>query len=229
MASRSFTRLDGSAGTLASADIERRGTRIRGWRVRRARSTGNEGKAIMNATRRHRWVTAFVVVAAWLAMPMAQADVVTDWNIKANEIVAAAKLPPPPAYRVMALVQAAVYEAVNATSQRYPAGRVKLDAARGVAVEAAVAEANRAVLSPLLPAQQAAIDRAYQAALATIPAGRAKTAGLALGKKAASAILAMRADDGAAAPESYRPHTTPGVYVPTVIPATPSGRSASRG
>ena len=35
------------------------------------------------------------------------------------------------------------------------------------------------------------------------------------------AQAALRADDGAAAPETYRPRTTPGVYVPTVIPAAP--------
>ncbi|MGH8284564.1 MAG: vanadium-dependent haloperoxidase, partial [Steroidobacteraceae bacterium] len=35
-------------------------------------------------------------------------------------------------------------------------------------------------------------------------------------------ILALRADDGADAPESYRPHATPGVYVPTVLPVVPN-------
>jgi hypothetical protein len=51
--------------------------------------------------------------------------------------------------------------------------------------------------------------------------GPAKTAGIAVGEQAATAILALRADDGTAAPETYRPRTTPGVYVPTVIPAAP--------
>jgi hypothetical protein len=152
---------------------------------------------------------------------MAQADVVTDWNTKAADIVAAAKLPPHPSYRTMAMVQAAVYEAVNAIAKRYPSERVKLDAAPGSSIEAAVAEANRAMLSKLVPTQRAAIDSAYQKALATIPAGRAKTAGLAVGEKAASAILALRADDGAALPENYRPRTSAGVYVPTAIPAAP--------
>ena len=72
-----------------------------------------------------------------------------------------------------------------------------------------------------VPSQQAAIDGAYQAALAKIADGPAKTAGIAVGEQAAAAILALRADDGAAAAETYRPHTTAGVYVPTVIPAVP--------
>jgi hypothetical protein len=117
----------------------------------------------------------------------------------------------------MALVQAAVYEAVNTITQRYPPDRVQLDAAPGASIEAAVAEANRATLLQLVPSQQTAIDNAYQAALAAIPAGQAKTAGLAVGEKAA-AMLAWGAVDGAATEEAYRPHTTAGVYVPTVIP-----------
>jgi hypothetical protein len=48
--------------------------------------------------------------------------------------------------------------------------------------------------------------------------GPAKAAGIAVGEAAATAMLASRADDGAATGEVYRPHTTPGVYVPTVIP-----------
>jgi hypothetical protein len=175
----------------------------------------------MHNTTKHRWMTLLVVAAALLAGSMAQADVVTDWNITAGDIAVAAKLPPPPAYRVMAMVQSAVYEAVNAITKRYPPDRVTLDAAPGASVEAAVAAANRATLLKLVPSQQAAIDSAYQTALSAIAESPAKTAGLAVGDKAAAAILTLRADDSAAAAESYRPHTTAGVYVPTVIPAVP--------
>jgi PAP2 superfamily len=54
--------------------------------------------------------------------------------------------------------------------------------------------------------------------LAKVPDGDAKIKGADLGKKAAAEIIALRADDGAEAPESYRPHGTAGMYVPTVIP-----------
>ncbi|NOT56936.1 MAG: vanadium-dependent haloperoxidase [Deltaproteobacteria bacterium] len=170
---------------------------------------------------KHRWTTPLVVAAALLASPMAQADVVTDWNITASNIAVAAQLPPPPAYRVMAMAQSAVYEAVNAITKRDPPERMTLDAASGASVEAAVAAANRATLLKLVPSQQAAIDSAYQIALSAIADSPAKREGIAVGDKAAAAILALRADDGAATSESYRPHTTAGVYVPTVIPAVP--------
>jgi hypothetical protein len=147
--------------------------------------------------------------------------VVTDWNVKAGEIVIAAKLGPPPAYRVMAIVHTAVYEAANAITKRYPASGLHLEAASGASVEAAVATANHATLVQLVPSQQAAIASAYQAALAMIPDGPTKTAGIAVGEQAAAAVLALCAHDGAATGETYRPHTSAGVYVPTVIPAAP--------
>ncbi|MES2562697.1 MAG: DUF3455 domain-containing protein [Pseudomonadota bacterium] len=148
----------------------------------------------------------------------ANADVITDWNVKAGEIVMEAKLGPPPANRVMAIVQTAVYEAANAVTQRYPVGSV-LEVSPGASLDAAVAAANRATLTKLMPSQQASIDAAYQAALMRIADGSAKTAGIATGEKAAAAILVSRADDGAAAAESYRPAAAAGVYVPTALPA----------
>ena len=44
-------------------------------------------------------------------------------------------------------------------------------------------------------------------------------AGIAAGEAAAAAVLQRQATDGAGSPVAYRPHTTAGVYVPTVIPA----------
>lgn len=171
----------------------------------------------MNNAPRHSRLALAVVAASVLAAPL-HADPVTDWNTKAAEIAVAAKLPPPPTYRVMALVQTAVYEAVNAITRRYPPAAVELEASPGASVAAAIAAANRATLSKLVPSQQAAIESAAQAALAAIPDDPAKTAGVAIGEQAAAAVLVLRADDGGNAPESYRPRTTAGVYVPTGLP-----------
>ena len=55
--------------------------------------------------------------------------------------------------------------------------------------------------------------------MAQIADGAAKTAGIAAGEQAAVAVLAQRADDGAATAESHRPYTTAGTYVPTATPA----------
>ena len=175
----------------------------------------------LNPLKKRSQLALLMVAATWFASPMAWAEVVTDWNVKAGDIVVGARLGPPPANRLLAIVQTAVYEAVNAITRRYPPEHVPLHAAPGASVEAAVAAANRGTLAHLVPAQQSIIETAYHTALAMIADDPAKAAGIAVGEQAATAILALRADDGAAAPETYRPHTIPGVYVPTVIPAAP--------
>lgn len=148
-----------------------------------------------------------LLFAAW-APAAAIADAVTDWNSKACELVAEAKLGPPPAMRVLALVQTAVDAAAQAATQAT------------ASVDAAIAAANRFTLSKLLPTQQAAIDAAYHHALAAIADPGARHAGIAIGERAAAQTLALRAGD-VIAPEVYRPHTTAGFYVPTAVPAVP--------
>ena len=174
----------------------------------------------MNDTKFH-WMVLPIALASLLGVPTAMADVVTDWNVTANDIVIAAGLPPPPANRTLAMVQTAVYEAANAITKRYPADQVTLNASPDASVAAAVAAANRVVLSHLAPSQQAAVDKAYATALAAIADGPAKTAGIAVGEQAAAAVFAWRADDNAGMAERYRPTTTAGAYVPTTIPAVP--------
>jgi PAP2 superfamily len=151
------------------------------------------------------------VLAAVLALcstDAARADAITDWNIKSAEIVTEAKIGTPPAVRVMALVQTAAHEALR----RAGADRT--------AAQAAIAAAHRTTFAKMLPAQQALTEAAYQAALAALPEGAAKAAGIAAGEAAAQAVLAKRSDD-TIAPEAYRPHTTPGAYVPTAAAAVP--------
>ena len=80
---------------------------------------------------------------------------------------------------------------------------------------AAAAAAAAAVLSALRPQAAADIKAALASSLAAIPDGEAKFNGARLGETAAAKILEARANDGSTAPESYRPRTSPGVYVPT--------------
>lgn len=155
------------------------------------------------------WLAALLVAAA----APGHADVVTDWNAKANEIIIEARMGTPPAVRLMAMVQTAVQDAVAGTAHR-PGGVPP-------SLAAAVAAANRTVLLRALPGQQAAIQGAYDAAVAGLRDDAGRDAGIAIGDQAAAGVLAARADDGAAAPETYRPHTTAGMYVPTVVPAVP--------
>jgi PAP2 superfamily len=168
------------------------------------------------------WIITLVLAAATLTGAVrAQADVVTDANAKAAEI--ASKLPAtPPAVRVIAYVQVSVFEAVNAITGRYPPLMAKINTPQGASVDAAVAAATRTALSKLMPpAHQAGIDADYEAALKLVPDGPAKTNGIAVGEQAATGCLA-RVDEGLTVPDTYRPHTTAGVYVPTLLPAVPN-------
>ena len=176
----------------------------------------------MNPLKR-RFAVSIIVWASLLGATAldARADAILNWNERSEALITESKLGTPPAIRVMAIVQTAAYDAVNAITQRYPDAATSL-AVPNASVDAAVAAAHRATLSKLLPAQQKSIDAAYQAALAGIEEGPAKAAGIAVGEKAAAAVLAQRADDGAASGLPYRPHAAPGAYVPTTVPAAPN-------
>jgi hypothetical protein len=162
---------------------------------------------------------AVVALFALGAASRVQADVITDWNDKACAIVGKAG-PGAPGHRMMAVVQVAVFEAVNSIDPKYTPYMEKIAAPRGASIDAAVAAANRATLTELMPAEKAAIDAAYQSAMAAIPDGAAKADGVAVGEKSAAMILARAAKDGANAPDNYQPYTTPGKYVPTTIPVS---------
>lgn len=149
----------------------------------------------------------------------ARADAITGWNVSAGEVILAAGIGTPPANRIMALVQTAAYEAVNRITGIYPENPLDLEAASGASVEAAIAAANCVVLKKMLPAQSALVDRQYEVALAAIPDGPARTQGIAIGTRAAEAVLAMRSGDHAMQRVPYRPAAAPGVYVPTAMPA----------
>ncbi|HVJ29350.1 MAG TPA: vanadium-dependent haloperoxidase, partial [Gammaproteobacteria bacterium] len=74
------------------------------------------------------------------------------------------------------------------------------------------------VLAGLFPEREPALAKLYAAALARVPDGPAKHAGIELGHHAASACLTQRAGDGTGAPNRYAPQTSAGVYVPTSMP-----------
>src|SRR5262245_48043569 len=104
--------------------------------------------------------------SALAALPLqpgtAQADVVTDWNMIA---LGATAVPPNSILqsRVLAIVHAAVYDAVRAVDRRGAAYAVDLAAPPGTSVDAAAAAAAHAVLIRLAPAQRPMLDNALNA------------------------------------------------------------------
>ena len=160
------------------------------------------------------------ILAVAFAPAVTRADVIMDWNIKADEISAQKQLLPPNRARATAMLHVAMFEAVNAIERRYVPYKLNLTADRSTSKEAAAASAGHDILLTLYPDLQNSLDATLAAMLAGVADGDSKAKGIDLGKKAAAEIIALRANDGIDAQETYRPHTTPGVYVPTVIPAS---------
>jgi hypothetical protein len=155
--------------------------------------------------------------------PPASTAVVGVWNQHVADTVAEAKKTRTDIFsniesRWLAMVFAAVHDSLNAIERRYRPWKVDVRAA-GANADAAVAAAVRGVLVNLLPAQTAFIDARYQAELNKVAASAAKDAGVALGQQVAAAVVAQRANDGAAQSEltPYVPASQePGVFQKTI-------------
>jgi hypothetical protein len=156
---------------------------------------------------------------------MSRADVVIDWNVIANSAASTAGKNPVEQSRIYAMTHAAIHDALNAIDKRNKPYAFGQRAKPGASPEAAVAAAAHDVLVVLLPTQQANLDAAYLASLASIADGPEKTRGIAIGQAAAAAILALRSADGSTAIIPYTPGTEPGFYqltppnfAPAVLP-----------
>lgn len=163
-------------------------------------------------------VIALLIGIIVLTPSSARADLVTEWNTRACDLLATTTFDTPTANRTLAIMHTAIYEAVNGITKKYPAGDVKLNASRGASIDAAIATASRAVLVKLVPSKAFDVETAFLKAMKAIPDGTSKTEGSSVGERAAAAVLATRMEDGAATVESYRPYTIAGVYVPTAVP-----------
>ena len=113
------------------------------------------------------------------------------------------QLGPGRAARAMAVVHLAIFEVVNAVEGDYKSYIGLPHAKLGTSPQVGVAQAAHDTLAALFPSQAAAFDTVLAEDLAGIPEGRLKTNGIALGKRAASAILAARANDGSQRPEPH--------------------------
>lgn len=160
---------------------------------------------------------AVLGLACFAATRPVRADVLWEWNDAALAAVVGTKQLAFVQNRMMTLLDVAMYEAVNAVERRYEPYAFRTDPVPGASAEAAAAAAGRAILLALFPEQRGAWDQLYATSLARVADAQARERGVSVGERAAAAILALRANDGAEAPNSYRPTTRPGHYVPTAL------------
>jgi hypothetical protein len=150
-----------------------------------------------------------------------QPDMVTQWNLTMIAGLEAAAVPPPPAARIGAIVQASVFDAVNGIARRYAYYHVAPAAPQGASRPAAAAGAAYTALIALIPAQKPLFDAEMAATLAQISddpshPSQGVQRGLAWGTAVAKDILAWRSTDGfTTVPPPYIPGTAPGDWQPT--------------
>jgi hypothetical protein len=171
--------------------------------------------------------TAVALIAVVASPAIARADVVLTWNDLAVRTFIGQGQSPFAQARYMAIVQLAVFDAVNAITRDYEP-YIPLIAPVGSSPEAAAATAAYRVLKNYFPAAPL-IDTEYAASLAAIPDGPPKTNGIATGEAAAAAIIAKRVGDNSS-PLTISPVGPPvaGVWqitLPTGCAATAVGGS----
>jgi hypothetical protein len=169
---------------------------------------------------------AIGIVAIMLAAPAsARADAVADWNNIAVQEVLLAVTPAVPAAKArvgptgvidVAMVQAAVYDAVQAIEREFQPYHVEIPGAHGDPAVAA-AKAARDVLVSRFPNRTAAIHEIYVQYLTDNDLDP-NDPGVAVGATAAAGIIALRANDGSfpePPPLPFLGGTAPGVWRPT--------------
>jgi hypothetical protein len=169
------------------------------------------------------------VILGWNASLL---DVIRDWTTLSNDpyLNRVVTERPPVAARNLAMVHAAMFDAVNAIEQTYQPYHVDLVAPEGASPVAASAAAAHRVASNLYtdPDELAVFDAALAEALGTVPDGPAETLGVELGQQVGDAILAWRSTDGANVRVPYTPGTEPGDwnrtfpdFLPPLLPQWP--------
>lgn len=179
---------------------------------------------------------AAALAAGLLMGHSVRADVITEWNDTYLDVTRLIGGAPCPISRSGPMLNVAMYDAVNsidrvvnhnASYQPYQQG---LPAPAATASrEAAAAAAAFVTMSSLHGTHapsMAAIQARYDAQLAAIPDGLAKTQGISHGQAVANSLLALRANDGYDADASYTPGGQAGDWRvtpdgPDVQPFTP--------
>src|SRR4051812_47726210 len=184
-------------------------------------SRSREGRRATGVRRRQRHA-ARPAMESLDGRSLLSADVVIQWN---QAVLAAIRNDKPaigPLTRDLAIVQSAIYDAVNAVDHASAPFLVRADAPADASPVAAAAAAGLFTASALFPTDTASFQATFQASLADVPDGQARADGIAVGRFVAEQILIARATDGANAVVNYTPGTNPGDWRPTPAAFAPA-------
>src|SRR5262245_49748232 len=161
--------------------------------------------------------------AVLLPAAIAHANVVTDWDAKAMDVIQGNAPAPPPEIgpaggeRIATIMHLAMFGAVNTIDPHYQPYQGQTHPKVDASQEAAATSAAAIVLIKMLPDKATKISQERDAYLARIPDGDAKDRGVKLGEEMALKAIESRLNDGYGAPNAFRPVTQPGVYTQTML------------
>lgn len=135
---------------------------------------------------------------AALALP--PGNTVQQWNTIAENTVVGSGAFQAEGFVYMAYVSAAVYDAVVSIEGEHEPYGSAIPADSGASRDAAAVEAAYRTLVNYFPGQAVTLDAFYTEALALIPDGAPKNAGLAVGLAAATDVINLRTGDGRLTP-----------------------------
>lgn len=137
-------------------------------------------------------------------------NVLLQWRAQAD------KCEEPKQQDHMASVSVAMFDAVNAIGGRYVSYALKARALPRSSMDAAAASAAHGVLAALCPDLKSGYDKALKTSLDLVKDTIARNNGAAIGKQAAAAVLAARANSRSEGKDGVIPMAAAGVYVPTI-------------
>src|SRR6267143_1536297 len=141
----------------------------------------------------HRWNTIAINASGLDHTPLAPGEIRTFGE----------QLGPGRASRAMAIVHIAIFDSVNAVLGGYRSYSGIQPVKPPVSLDAAVAQAAHDTLIALYPSQASAFDSLLADDLAKVSNKNERANGVSLGQRAASAILALRANDGSQLAEPH--------------------------
>jgi hypothetical protein len=183
-------------------------------------NSGNQqtikGKKHMKIEKQQCIRVAAITLAALTLTTSARADAVVDWNIITGQTIPFATRAGGSPGLDLAMVHAAIHDAVQAYDGRFEPYAVEITGASGSPV-AAVAKAAHDVLAARFPGQTNSLNATYNAYLASHGGLAQDDPGVSVGQSAAAAIIALRANDGSwpANPPVFTGGTEPGEWRPT--------------
>ena len=168
------------------------------------------------------FVSSLAVLATPLTTTAAVPDPVLEWIKIMNDSTLAAGTNPLVSTRVVALVSASVFDAVNGIDPRFRPLHVQPNAPHHASQRAAAIQAAYVILVDLFgPAQTATLSAkrdASLAALGSVEKASSISAGVAWGQTVADAIWAWRSTDGfTPPPPPFLGATVTGVWRPTPL------------